>query len=167
MSRTGGPRGSAGVPSGAGASTTRVPAVLAALVRESRPAASDAAPESLRVFASRLGELGALLGDSDPDPLAREVLEEAREGDPGGLLLRYAITMLVVPRLLVSVADARARDDDPRLARVAEVLVGSLYELAAVAPAGEPDDPAWAERARSLIRRLDDGGAAESFVADP
>ncbi len=144
----------------------RVAAVLAALATESRPAAADGAPEGITAFAAHCAELTALVAGAtppEPDPLVVSVLAEAREGDPGGLLLRYAVTMLVVPRLLVSIVDARALDDDPRLGACAEGLVGALYGLAAVAPAGDSDDPEWGDRARSLITRLDDAGAAESF----
>ncbi len=145
---------------------SRVAAVLAALATGSRPAVADGAPEGITAFAAHCAELTTLVAGPatpEPDPLALAVLAEAREGDPGGLLLRYALTMLVVPRLLVSIVDARADSDDPRLGICAEGLVRALYGLAAVAPAGDPDDPEWADRARSLITRLDEAGAAESF----
>lgn len=104
-----------------------------------------------------------------PAPVVADVLTRSIDADPSGALCVYATTMVVVPRLLVALRDARvARDDEslaPTLVQVTDTLVGALRRLAEHAHDQEVyDDPEWQAAARALARTLDDAGYGESLV---
>ena len=104
-----------------------------------------------------------------PTPVVAEVLERAIDGDDTGALAVYATTMVVLPRLLVALRDARVVEPDPAnaevLVQVTDVVVGALRRLAQHAhDQAIYDDPTWQEAARGLSRTLEDAGYGESLV---
>ncbi len=104
-----------------------------------------------------------------PAPVVVEVLERSIDHDDTGALAVYATTMVVLPRLLVALRDARVDEHDPAFAdvlvQVTDVVVGALRRLAQHAHDQEIyDDPAWQVAARSLSRTLEDAGYGESLV---
>jgi hypothetical protein len=96
-------------------------------------------------------------------------LADAAHGDPSGALALYCFSMVVGPRLLVSLRDAREyadlSDEDVAWSNGASKCV--LAEMMAVGEVakgqGPIDDDAWQEKARGLNRGLEDAGYAESF----
>ena len=102
-------------------------------------------------------------------PVVVDVLTSALDADPTGALCVYATTMVVLPRLLVALRDARVAESDPSrgeaLVQVTDVVVGALHRLAKHAHDQEIyDDPAWQSAARALSVTLEDAGYGESLV---
>ncbi len=102
-------------------------------------------------------------------PVVVDVLTSALDADPTGALCVYATTMVVLPRLLVALRDARVEESDPSrgeaLIQVSDVVVGALHRLAKHAHDQEIfDDPAWQSAARALSVTLEDAGYGESLV---
>ena len=123
-----------------------------------------------RNFGSVALGLREFLSSEVPAPLAviERVLRDALARDATGALAIYATTMVVGPRLLVTLLDARAEaDDDLRelLDRAAQVTVAELRALATVLhDQSELADPAWQTAARGLTELVEASGNAESFV---
>ena len=104
-----------------------------------------------------------------PTPVVVDVLTAALDADPTGALAVYATTMVVLPRLLVALRDARVDELDPSrgetLVQVTDVVVRALRRLAQHAHDQDIyDDPAWQAAARALSRTLEDAGYGESLV---
>lgn len=104
-----------------------------------------------------------------PTPVVVDVLTSAIDADPTGALAVYATTMVVLPRLLVALRDARVDESDSSLSetlvQVTDVVVRALRRLAQHAHDQEIyDDPAWQAAARALSRTLEDAGYGESLV---
>ena len=104
-----------------------------------------------------------------PAPVVVEVLERSIDEDTTGALALYATTMVVLPRFLVALRDARLDEVDPAhadaLVQVTDVVVGALRRLAQHAHDQEIyDDPAWQSAARALSVTLEDAGYGESLV---
>lgn len=106
---------------------------------------------------------------STPPPALEAVLRDAVANDDSGAMLLYAMAMVVGPRLLVSLLDARAvMTSDERLLELlrhgSEVIVAQLLATGEVAK-GQPaiDDPSWQGGARDLATTLDVAGNAESL----
>ncbi len=101
------------------------------------------------------GELATIMGD-------------AVSGDESGALCVYAMTMLVGPRLLVTVRDLRDQLDGAErdwADRAATSVVTSLHAAGRLGlDPSVADEPAWAESARDLRHRLDSVGFGESFA---
>jgi hypothetical protein len=128
--------------------------------------------EMSRSFGELALAIRSHLGGSnvEPSPIISAVLGEALERDDTGSLALYAMAMLVGPRLLVSVRDARdAFGDEPevtvlleRAARVGVREILAVGEVARVQPA--IDDPVWQSTARELAEMLENSGNADSFA---
>lgn len=107
--------------------------------------------------------------DDGPLPIVRDVLGRALASDDTGALVLYAVVMVVGPRLLVSLRDARqlitARDGSGALIdRARDVIVREIRRTADVLrddSSGEDDD--WQVAARELVTDLESSGNAESF----
>ena len=99
--------------------------------------------------------------------VARSLVE-----DPTGALTLYALSMLLGPRLLVSLRDYLAEEDDEWRRTVmqhgSDLVVREIW-AAGQALGGEPppEDPAWSLAARGLSDLLDQAGMAESLGRRP
>ncbi|MHB1252057.1 MAG: hypothetical protein ACYC0I_08010 [Acidimicrobiales bacterium] len=106
---------------------------------------------------------------SDPLPIISAVLEHAVLADETGAMVLYAVAMVVGPRLLVTMVDARpSMEGDARslalLDRAAEVCVAQMHRVGEVAKDQAPiEDPSWQAAARDLTTTLESSGKAESF----
>lgn len=104
----------------------------------------------------------------DPLPILEAVLAQAIAGDETGAMGLYAIVMVVGPRLLVSLRDARDvvdRDDARALIDHArDVIVAQILATGEVAK-GRPaiEDASWQAAARDLTIILEESNYAESF----
>jgi hypothetical protein len=102
-------------------------------------------------------------------PVLEGVLREAGIGDDTGALVLYAMAMVVGPRLLVSLLDARTGlSHDVALTELfsdaSMVCVREIRATGEVAKDQEPiEDPEWLKLARSLAETLDRAGNAESL----
>jgi hypothetical protein len=127
--------------------------------------------ESARAYGELALELREHLGEPavTPIPVLDEVLRSAVAGDDSGALVLYAMAMVVGPRLLVSLLDARnALDGDARLTGffngASMVCVREIRATGEVAKDQAPiDDLEWQTRARDLSNTLDSAGNAESL----
>ncbi len=131
----------------------------------------------LHETARACGEVSLALRDAvgrstvEPTAAVVEVLDAALDGDETGALAVYATTMVVLPRLLVALRDARELGDPvgpatlATLATASDTVVAALRRLARHAHDQDIyDDPVWQAAARDLARILDDAGYAESLV---
>jgi hypothetical protein len=127
--------------------------------------------EAARAYGALALELREHLGgaESAPIPVLEAVLREAAAGDRSGALVLYAMAMVVGPRLLVSLLDARtALTDETELTGLfsdaSMVCVREIRATGEVAKDQEPiEDPRWLELARGLAETLDNAGNAESL----
>ncbi|HUX05361.1 MAG TPA: hypothetical protein VMV53_10720 [Acidimicrobiales bacterium] len=128
--------------------------------------------EMSRRFGAIALELRGHLEGEAPAPLAviERVLAQALEADPSGALALYGAAMVVSPRLLVTVRDARAVDPDDQgfqalLDEVASTTVAEIHLMASLNGSFEAgEDPRWRAAARALVDLADASGNAESFV---
>lgn len=128
--------------------------------------------EMSRQFGAVALELRAHLDGESPAPLAviNQVLGRAFEGDPTGALALYGAAMVVAPRLLVTVRDARdvAPDDQEFQALLDQVAATTVTEIHLMAGLGGSfeagEDDQWLRAARALVDLVDASGNAESFV---
>ena len=115
--------------------------------------------------------LRSILGEVSGEPLEAlyDVLRESVADDLSGAMLLFCLAMVVGPRLMVSLRDAREFEefDDDALAVLNEASAVVLAEILAVGAVakrqGTIDDEHWQERARGLARRLEEAGYADSF----
>jgi hypothetical protein len=127
--------------------------------------------ESARAYGALALELREHLGQPTvvPIPTLDQVLRRAVAGDETGALVLYAMAMVVGPRLLVSLLDARnTLDKDPKLTELfngaSMVCVREIRATGEVAKDQAPiDDPEWQALARDLSSTLDSAGNAESL----
>lgn len=127
--------------------------------------------EMARAYGALALELREHLGDGDvaPIPVLEGVLRQAVAGDRTGALVLYAMAMVVGPRLLVSLLDARnALVSDPRLTELfneaSMVCVKEIRATGEVAKDQAPiDDVGWQDRARGLSVTFESTGNAESL----
>ena len=107
------------------------------------------------------------LGDVDPEPVPAlaDVLMESVADDLSGAMLLFCLAMVVGPRLMVSLRDAREFDefdefDDVALRVLNEasaVVLAEILAVGAVAKSqGTIDDEHWQEQARGLARHLEE-----------
>ena len=128
-----------------------------------------------RAFGALALELREHLGDAgaEPNPLLDEVLRRAVTSDATGAMVLYAMAMVVGPRLLVTLLDARtALSNDEQLAGLlsdaAMVCVREIRATGEVAKDQAPiEDEEWQRVARELSNTLDDAGHAESLGISP
>jgi hypothetical protein len=108
-------------------------------------------------------------GDVTALPVIRTVLDQALLKDPSGAMTLFAMALVVGPRLLVSLRDAREAlgpDDEltTKCEHAAQVTVQQLLQIAsATQHQDDIDDPGWQEGARSLTQLVESAGNAESF----
>ena len=127
--------------------------------------------ETARAYGELALELREHLGDVDVAPIAvlEGVLRDAASGDGTGALVLYAMAMVVGPRLLVSLLDARnslTNDAEltERFSDASMVCVREIRATGEVAKDQEPiEDPAWLALARGLDESLENAGNAESL----
>ena len=106
---------------------------------------------------------------NEPVPVLEAVLRRAVAGDDTGALALYAMAMVVGPRLLISLLDARtALESEPRLTELfnnaSTVCVKEMRATGEVAKDQAPiDDVEWQSTARDLATTLDVAGNAESL----
>ncbi len=107
-------------------------------------------------------ELSVQFDPAPAHPVVTEIL--ARAGaEPSGALALYAFSVVIGPRLLVSLVDLGPLD--ARFEAVAEVTRRQLRACAGLAShPGSIDEPGFAVAARSLVRLAEQTGNAESFV---
>ena len=104
-----------------------------------------------------------------PIAVLEGVLRDAATGDDTGALVLYAMAMVVGPRLLVSLLDARTTlSNDPELtelfSKASMVCVREIRATGEVAKDQEPiEDPEWLALARGLAETLENAGNAESL----
>jgi hypothetical protein len=105
----------------------------------------------------------------DPVGVLDAVLRHAVASDDSGAMVLYAMAMVVGPRLLVTLLDARATmtKDETLLALFthgSEVVVAEILATGEVAKSQAPiDDPSWQAAAFDLATTLDVAGNAESL----
>jgi len=148
-------------------------------------ATSDAAVVRLHEASRAFGELalelreGGVLPDDGgtddggtddvvPDALVASLVTRSLVEDPTGALTLYAVSMLLGPRLLVSLRDYLVEEGDQWRRTVMQHgsdLVVAEIRATGQALAGEPlpDGPAWSLAARALVDALEDAGMAESL----
>ncbi|MGH3733170.1 MAG: hypothetical protein ACRDVC_07335 [Acidimicrobiales bacterium] len=126
------------------------------------------AGRALGEVALSLRELvGEVTGESLP--ALRDALLESVADDLTGAMLLYCLAIVVGPRLMVSLRDARefGEFDGEALAvlnQASAVLLAEIMAVGEVAKRRGPiEDERWQERARGLAQRLDEAGYAESF----
>jgi len=111
------------------------------------------------------------LGDVDETsvPSMEAVLMDALVNDLTGAMVLFCFTMVVAPRVLVSLRDAREQVelDEAALAVLnvaSQMLIREIHAVGAVAKSeGASEDSHWQEQARGLSTSLDRAGNAESF----
>jgi hypothetical protein len=139
-----------------------VEAIYRSLGESARRFSHDAYVVCLYEAARSYGELAQTLRDEpvDPHPLIREIFARASD-EPTGALSLYALSMVVGPRLLVTLADLGERRYD----EVAEVTRRQLLACARLTSHPEAiDDPGFAAAARALVVLAESSGNAESFA---
>ncbi len=139
------------------------------LATSSRVALDDAVAVRLFVASRVMGDfaLRARGGDLVPsDSLVRAALEHAREEDSSGVFTLYVFTMVLAPRLLVSLRDDLARRPDEATsalwAAASEAIIGQISAMSRVMerrPA--TDSVTWAPAARSVVETLESAGYSD------
>jgi hypothetical protein len=127
--------------------------------------------ETARAYGELALELREHVGDARvaPLPVLEGVLRDAVAGDGTGALVLYAMAMVVGPRLLVSLLDARtalSNDADLRelFSDASMVCVKEIRATGEVAKDQAPiEDTDWQNLARELSSTLDSAGNAESL----
>jgi hypothetical protein len=127
--------------------------------------------EISRAFGDLALEMREHLGDPKvaPLPVLEDVLRRAVAGDASGALVLYAMAMVVGPRLLVTLLDARtALTNDSELTELSnhasKVCVKEIRATGEVAKDQAPiEDREWQSLARALSETLDAAGNAESL----
>jgi len=127
--------------------------------------------ESGRAFGSVALAFREYLGDAPSEVLAplEDALRHAREGDDTGAMMLFALAMVVGPRVLVSLRDARDQVELDEGALVvlnlaSKVLVEEILRVGDASKDQAPiEDSSWQAGAQELSRGLDASGNAESF----
>jgi hypothetical protein len=127
--------------------------------------------EAARAMGEVALSLRTILGEA-PDALVgalHDVLMESVVDDLSGAMLLFCLSMVVGPRLMVSLRDAREFDDFDEnalsvLNKASAVVLAEILAVGAVAKAqGTIEDEHWQEQARGLARHLEEAGYADSF----
>jgi hypothetical protein len=127
--------------------------------------------ETARAYGELALEMREHLDDPDvaPLPVLDDVLRHAVAGDASGALVLYAMAMVVGPRLLVTLLDARAAlTNESALTELSNhasmVCVKEIRATGEVAQDQAPiDDIEWQALARALSETFDAAGNAESL----
>jgi len=128
-----------------------------------------------RAFGDATLALRCVVGDVAALPLdvISTVLSRAVRDDDSGALVLYAVAVVVGPRLLVSLRDARLElgDDDAATAVIDVVATITVREIVRTRDAspGERsyDDEAWRAALRHLTVMMESGENADSFGIRP
>ncbi len=150
-------------------------AIYAVLGRRAGEVSDDGYVVGLYEMSRACGEASLALREAadvstvTPNTAVASVLDQSFDDDGSGALAIYATTMVVLPRLLVALRDARVGPTDSALTetlvRVSTTVVSALRRLAQYAHDEDIyDDQEWQSAARALSKRLDDAGYAESLV---
>jgi hypothetical protein len=105
----------------------------------------------------------------DPVPALHDVLMESVADDLTGAMLLFCLAMVVGPRLMVSLRDAREFDEFNAdslelLNEASAVVLAEILAIGEVAKSqGTIDDERWQEQARGLAQHLEKAGYADSF----
>lgn len=126
--------------------------------------------EMSRSFGEVALEIREHLDDATAEPLAiiTHVLRQALSDDESGALTLYAMALVIGPRLLVSLRDAREELSDGvvrvLLEHASQVTVREVLSIGDVEQSVQiTGDPLWQERARGLMTSVEAAGNAESF----
>jgi hypothetical protein len=127
--------------------------------------------EAARAMGEVTLALRATLGEVSPGSIdaLHDVLMESVADDLSGAMLLFCLAMVVGPRLMVSLRDAREFEefDAVALAVLNEASAVVLSEILAVGMVaksqGTIEDESWQEQARGLARHLEEAGFADSF----
>jgi len=124
--------------------------------------------EAARTFGELALAARETLGEvREPFAPVAVVLERAVGEDPSGRLALYALAVVVGPRLLVSLRDARAvvdADAVDLLDHASDLVVGQIVAIRDLAGSRHDDEDARLARvARSLAEDLDAAGYADSL----
>jgi hypothetical protein len=102
-------------------------------------------------------------------PSMQGALVDALASDLSGAMLLFCFTVVVAPRVLVSLRDAReqVKLDEGALAVLnfaSEITIREMFAVGEVAKSeGANEDADWQEHARGLSQALEKAGNAESF----
>ncbi len=126
--------------------------------------------EMARAFGERSLEAQTQLGLDAlaPESVVDAVLRRALGVDESGAMVLYAMAMVIGPRLLISLRDAREVGAEGAyrawLDATSVTTVAQMQSIAAVAKGREPiNDPIWQASARELTETLESAGYGESF----
>ena len=126
--------------------------------------------EAARAFGGVALDLREHLDDPVVRPVAalEGVLTHSIDSDESGAMTLFALVMVVGPRLLVSLLDAREALGESSLSEVCErasrVVVGEIRATGETAKNQAPiDDPSWQAAARDLTETLEGAGFVESM----
>jgi hypothetical protein len=127
--------------------------------------------EAARAMGEIALSLRSVLVDVSAEPVEalREVLLESVGDDLTGAMLLFCLAMVVGPRLMVSLRDAREFDefDADALGVLNEASAVVLAEILAVGEVaksqGTIEDERWQDQARGLAQHLEEAGYADSF----
>jgi len=106
---------------------------------------------------------------SESVPALHDVLLESVADDLTGAMLLFCLAMVVGPRVMVSLRDAReyVEFDEDALEVLREASAVMLAEILAVGEVAKSqgfiEDERWQEQARGLSQRLEESGYADSF----
>ena len=99
--------------------------------------------------------------------LVDAVLAHALASDESGAMVLYCVSMVVGPRLLISLNDAREVAAEPwrtLWVHAADVVLAEVLAIAQAAKGQAPiDDPHWQLAARDLTETLEAAGCGESL----
>ncbi len=127
--------------------------------------------EAARAMGGVALSLRAILDEVSPSPVEalHDVLMESVVDDLSGAMLLFCVAMVVGPRLMVSLRDAREFEEfEPDVLSVVNeasaVVLAEILAIGEVAKAqGTIEDARWQEQARGLARHLEEAGYADSF----
>jgi RecA/RadA recombinase len=127
--------------------------------------------EAARAMGDVALSLRTILLDAPRTPVEalRDVLVESVADDLSGAMLLFCLAMVVGPRLMVSLRDAREFEEFDAdalsvLNEASAVVLAEILAIGAVAKSqGTIDDEHWQEQARGLARHLEEAGYADSF----
>jgi hypothetical protein len=106
---------------------------------------------------------------SESVPALHDVLLESVADDLTGAMLLFCLAMVVGPRVMVSLRDAREyvefeEDALEVLREASDVMLAEILAVGEVAKSqGSIEDERWQEQARGLSQRLEEAGYADSF----
>jgi hypothetical protein len=103
-----------------------------------------------------------------PLPIIDALTRHSLENDPSGAMTLYAVAIVLGPRFLVSLRDARGEVRDEAalelLSQAGDTTLATIRLVGDKARAREPiEDQVWQEAARDLINMATSSGYAESF----